>query len=159
MEKITLYKITIGGLLLLNLVLVAFLWFGRPNAGQPPFRADERFDLNQEQKVQFFKSVESHQTNLQRIGGEQRDMLRDYFKTLKTPTNNTSIPVPSGFLLLEGQKIEASYDHFLEVKGILNPEQLKEYPDFIEYVIKRVVEKSQKNSPPLRDGSPPMPKD
>jgi hypothetical protein len=156
MEKVTLYKISIGGLLLLNFVLVAFLWFGRPNPEQPPLRAVERFDLSQEQNDQFFKSVEAHQADLQRIREEQRGMLRDYFEALKVPTNNTSIPVPPEILGLERQKIQASYDHFLEVKGLLTPKQLAEYPDFIDYVIKRVIEKNQKNLPPRRKGKEPL---
>ncbi|MCX8210478.1 MAG: hypothetical protein OTI34_05495 [Lewinella sp.] len=159
MEKITLYRITVAGLLLLNLVLVAFLWFGRPNAGPPPFRAVERFDLSEEQSKQFFKSAGAHRATMRQVNGEQRDVLREYFKTLKVPANNTPIPVPPEVLRLEEQKVQATYDHFLAVKGLLNPEQRNEYPSFIDYVIERVVEKGQRKPPPQRSEKKSGPKD
>ena len=156
MEKSTLYKITIGALVALNLVLVAFLWFGRPTPPLQPFHATERFELDDNQDKQFMASVKVHKLEMQRIDGEQRKILRDYFGTLKGPENSASTPVPPELLRLEEQKIQATYDHFLAVKGFLKPEQLGEYPAFIDFVIQRVVEKTRKNGEPRMNGERPV---
>ncbi len=151
MEKITLYKIAIAGLVVLNLVLVFFLWAGRPRSGQAHFRALESFGLTQDQRESFQKSVKAHQAILQQIETAQKPILKEYFESLKVTPTASALPVPTTVLELEEQKIQATYQHFLAVKDILNPDQLGEYPAFIDFVIRQVVERKEKRPPPVKD--------
>ncbi|TXF86295.1 hypothetical protein FUA23_19440 [Neolewinella aurantiaca] len=157
MEKVTLYKFTIAGLLLLNLILVAFLWFGRPSAQFGPGTFEEPFGLNEQQKSEFFESVEKHKAITQQVNMNQREILKNYFGALKDPTVFTSQPVPPEIISLEEQKIQSTYDHFLAVKNILTPEQLSEYPGFIDHVIRQVLKRGQQKPKPGRrnDGERP----
>ncbi len=144
MEKITLYKIAVGCLIVLNLILVAFLWFGRPKAQHPPFRASEQFEMDEAQNKLFRNSVDLHKEGMNRINREQRLLLAEYFNQLKEPASTSLPPLPKKVLELEEQKILATYRHFYEVKNMLTTEQLNEYPDFVDYVINRVIRKEER---------------
>ncbi|MEL7159741.1 MAG: hypothetical protein AAFN92_03210, partial [Bacteroidota bacterium] len=131
-------------LLLLNFVLLGFLFLGSkpPPKSPPSVRANERFDLDPEQHERFLQSADVHRAEMRRISAEQRQLLREYFGTLGLTTHPTSLP--ERITELEAEKITGTYDHLLRVKQLLRPDQLKEFPRFMEHVQERILGKREK---------------
>lgn len=151
MEKVTLYKTAIGGLLLLNLILVSFLWLGRPGAKRGNLQsAVEGFEMTKSQNEEFLTSVDLHQTTIRQLEEEQRELVRSYFDQLKSDTVANFEQPPAALLNLEQRKIGRTYRHFLDLKKILNPEQLEYYPTFLDSALRMILDKSKKKPPPRR---------
>lgn len=129
MKKDNVYKITIAILLVLNLLqLIGFLCAPKLpplQQGKANFegKAEQMMDLSEEQKQEFATFVKEHKVKMQKLKKDQVKLAKDYFVQ----------PSDSLLTLLaraESAKIEATEQHFEEVKSILNKEQFPMFKQF-----------------------------
>lgn len=144
MDKFTFYRNATFGLLAINLVLLALhiLPFisGPPNGpGDRMMRAVDQLELDEEQQERFNTSVEVHKARMTRINHEQREILQKYFSGLTTDETNTSPKLPPKYLAINEEKVTTTYQHFLDVKNILRPEQQQLYQNWVNETTRRIL--------------------
>lgn len=146
MDKLKFYKIATGCLLLLNIGILAFFFFTKPDR-KPP-RGNLRFqneairilDLNKDQEQQFLKLVEVHGQQILSKDNELKELLKSYFKALKndSPSNNEET-ILSRIQATEALKLKLTYQHFKEVKSLLKQDQLDRYKTFVDEAMNKVI--------------------
>lgn len=152
MDKLKFYRYSALGLLVLNLAIMAFFFLYRPMAGGPmgpPQPTHVELDFDEQQKEAFHDLVETHQAEMQRINRQQKELLAEYFNTLSESQMDSSVMVPQRYTDLEAEKISATYEHFLQVKALLNAEQQQKFPTFVERTLKNILGRGG-NRPPNR---------
>lgn len=158
MKQLQFYKYATFALLAINLSIIGFLFFthGRPphpGEGENLFmRAAEMMKLDPQQNEQFQEFAGAHAQKMRSINERQRDLLRPYFQSLIDP----SLAIDSSAVLaevqkLEAEKVEATYQHFAEVKAMLKPEQQPYFEEFMHQAL-RMILLEPNNAPPPRDG-------
>lgn len=149
MDKLRVYQISTIGLLLLNVVLMAFIFFA-PRPGGEPLRAVERLGLDEAQAEQFHTLAREHQLQIKTVSSQQSELLQTYFLQLTTDTADKPGPLPTGVATLEAKKINGTYQHLLDIKKILRPEQQAAFPDFVNDALKRILLKKDRKGPPRK---------
>jgi hypothetical protein len=158
MKQFQLYKYATWTLLVLNLALIAFFVFTKPQP--PPNRGGKKFSekavdilkLDGQQQDRFLQAAKQHNQQMETINGQQQDLLKPYFNSLI----NTDQQVNSDTLLqqiqqLERNKIESTYRHFQEVKSMLNSEQQAGFEEFVNHALEIILLDKKKNPPPPKD--------
>lgn len=154
MSQLKFYKYATWALLLLNMGLLVFFLLTKPRPPHPPpphqFQAEviELLELNEQQISTFKKLAEEHGQKLTSINEQQQKRLPSYFNSLITssnPINNDSILVE--LQRLEREKIEVTYQHFQDIKSMLNKNQLPHFENLMERFIDRLL---LKKSPPTK---------
>ena len=135
MKAARLYKYTTWFLLFINIVMLFFLFFTmRPPLDRQEGLAKhmmETLRLQPNQLPAFTASANRHKIQLKSLSGQQRQLLKNYFEILiDKPADKEAIL--RQLQQLERQKIESTFQHFKEVKGLLNPHQLKDYERFVK---------------------------
>lgn len=151
MPHLKFYKFIIAGLLLLNFVLLTFLFLGRPkhprihqqNRSRAFFhKAPDLLDLDTEQQVAFRKLARAHHNKMNHYDSAQVALLPSYFEQLKeTELEEYSDEVLDKISSIERKKVEFTYQHFENVRKLLRPEQLKNYDDFVNKATKKIYNK------------------
>lgn len=123
-------KIIIALLLVSNLILIGFLYFGKPknNHGKPPMKMIiKRLDFNKSQKEEFKKLIEIHRDNIQSTHRRITKTKNEVYKGLKTesPMLNDSLLQ----VITKGVKeIEVlHFNHFKDIKNLCNETQKVEF--------------------------------
>jgi Spy/CpxP family protein refolding chaperone len=147
MEKLKVYQITAGVLLLLNLVLLAFIFVPGLGRNGGPGNAIKALDMTGEQHDKFLTLAQAHSDGMREFNRDQRELLRQYFAPLATDAGKNPGPLPEGILRLEEEKIASTYQHLLEVKGILTPEQKEKFPNFVDQSLRRILGGQNKRGP------------
>ena len=158
MKQTTFYKYAIWGLVLLNMLVLAFFVFTKP---KPPHSAHSHnfqsevihlLKLDPEQQAAFRKLAESHNQNIKLLSSQQEKLLLPYFESLTDSTQYVDkVKNLNQFQLLERQKIETTYQHFEEIKNILHQEQLPRFEEFMKIIIDNLLLKNKKNPPPPKE--------
>lgn len=138
MTKLKVYQIAALGLLLLNLALLAVIAFAPARADPSPQRAVEALDLDEIQHERFMTYARAHQAEMKTFNARQRELLKAYFRQLTSPSANEPGAPPPAVQEIERQKITSTYDHFLEVKALLRPDQEPQFPDFVDAVLQQI---------------------
>ncbi len=139
MTQLKVYQFATLGLLLLNLVLLAVIALAPARAGLTPQQAVQSLHLDDEQRDRFMTYARTHQAEMQSLNAQQRELLEAYFRQLTTPTAEQPGPPPPAVQNLERKKITSTYQHFLEVKALLRPEQEAQFPDFVDAVLEQIL--------------------
>lgn len=144
MDKFTFYRNATFGLLAINLVLLAlhivpFISGPSNGPGDRMMRAVDQLELNEEQHERFNTSVEVHKARMKRINREQREILQKYFSGLTSDETNINPKLPQKYLALNEEKVTTTYQHFLDVKNILRPEQLQLYQNWVNETTRRIL--------------------
>lgn len=147
MDKLTFYRYAALGLLALNLAVLAFFFLYRPlvgggEFGRPP--AIGVLEMDEEQHEAFLALAGEHQTMMRSINARQKEMLAGYFGQLSGATIGQTPEVPASYLALEQDKISGTYAHFLEVEGLLRPEQRAAFPGFVEESLQQILGQERK---------------
>lgn len=158
MSQLTFYKYASGGLLLLNIVVLAFFLLTKPgHQPQPPsnnFQSEviDALDLDTQQASAFRALAEDHNQQMRSISGQQQQLLMPYFESLtsSSPTIDSE-GVLNQFQQLEREKIEVTYQHFQEIKSMLTKEQLTGFETFMDTFIHTLLLDKKKNPPPPKD--------
>lgn len=149
MDKLRVFQIATIGLLLLNIVLMAFIFFAPRPSGGPPLRAEQRFGFDKAQDEQFFNLAQAHQRQMRAANDQQTELLQAYFLQLTTDDADNPGPLPPGVATLEAEKINSTYQHFLDIKKMLRPEQQAAFPSFVNDALERILlKKSRGQRPP-----------
>lgn len=159
MKQLQFYKWALIFLLALNLILIAFLIIGHPKPHDNKLRKRrqlmeigiEEMQLNNKQIERFRSFALKHDQDIKPIIKHQKNALHDYFKTLTLEEKGIS---DSLFILLkdiEGQKIQLTYSHFKEIKGLLEPEQIPAFKDFVQGAVGNFFAKRKNNKKQAKD--------
>ncbi|MDP5122141.1 MAG: Spy/CpxP family protein refolding chaperone [Spirosomaceae bacterium] len=149
----------IGGLMLLNIALLTFIWIKKPNH-EPPEFLKEKLGFSEIQKEQFETLKGQHQVQMQGIKVEMerlRDKLYGNFSTVNfTDSQVQELTNQIGEKKAEGDFL--TYEHFQEVRKICTPEQQREFDKLISEIVRGID--SQMPPPPDRNqegrgGGPP----
>lgn len=82
----------------------------------------------------------------------QAKLLLPYFERLADTSKRIDADsILNQFQQAEKEKIEATYQHFQEIKKILNKEQLSDFEFFIRRASDRMLSGKQKNHLPPKD--------
>lgn len=147
MGKEKFYKKTTYGLLLLNLGLVVFIIISSYRRMPRPIDAQKLLNLNEQQHQAFLKSAEQHQKAMVNINHAQRELIQQCFNHLIDNNINKDSSI-QGVQELEKQKLELTYLHLEEIKGLLNEQQLPHFGAFIQQITRIVLGKNRKRPPP-----------
>lgn len=151
MDKLKVYQVVAISLLLINVGLLVFLFLGAPKDGPLGRRpVHEMLDLDAGQNEDFFASARQHEERMKEIKSQQQEVLQKYFLQLTTPEGANPGAVPAAYTTLEQDKVGSTYQHLLEVKGLLTPEQETKFPDFVEEVLPQILGRGKRQPPPPR---------
>lgn len=157
MKSLKFYQCTTISLLLLNLGIIGFFFWTKPphplhkngRGAKHMERPLEILQLDAAQHKIFDASAKAHHQAVREIGKQQRVLLQGYFESIV----DTTKLVRQGEILaqvqhLERQKIEITYQHFEEVKTILNDTQKAHFAPFLKRVLTKVLFKIPQGPPP-----------
>ncbi|MEM9528403.1 MAG: hypothetical protein AAGA31_17455 [Bacteroidota bacterium] len=153
MDKLKVYQVVAITMLLLNIGLLAFLFLGPHTRGGGPGRprAFEKLQLDEGQQALFHASARQHQKKMREIKRAQQEVLQKYFQQLATPGVPEPSTIPADYIRLEQDKVKGTYQHLLEVKQLLRPEQATKFPEFMQEVLPRVLGNDKKPPPPPKE--------
>lgn len=152
MEKIKLYKIVVIVLLVVNILTLGALWFGKPNHPRPmPHERDMTF-LSKElgmtgaNKEKLDAMETKHHTEKRELLENNKLLREQLFGLLKSNPSDTVVINSFVTSILTNQKeIELmTYYHFKEVKEMCSPEQQKKLDETITEAIRMAGGKPRK---------------
>lgn len=149
-------------LVILNLVMLAFVWQSRrPNDGprhHPPDRnrnfIQEELGFSDEQTEQLHQLREQHFQTTQPILGELRELRTAMFDQLKTDRDSTLVEEYATRIGRDQAQLEsATYHHFLQIRNICTPEQQV----IFDQLLGEIIRPPRNEGPPgkHREGPPP----
>lgn len=158
MDQLKFYKYATSGLLLLNIVIIAFFFLTRPKHPRPQTAenfAEEVKDilhLSDQQNEAFTTMAREHNESMKSINERQEQLVLPYFERLTDASDTlTRDSVLSEIQQLERQKIEVTYRHLEDLKGILDEDQLPHFKVFMQRFTSRVLGRDKKSPPPPKE--------
>ena len=144
MNKIQFYKYSSIALLIINLAIISFFFFGRPKHKKhrpKKVRATEIMNLDKGQNEKFFKLADTHMTEMKALEKSQRELLATYFENIMQRSDNTKNQdsLLQKVQIIEKEKVKSTYQHFEDIKSILRPEQLDDFKKFVEQALGRIL--------------------
>lgn len=139
-------------LLVLNIATLATIWIIRPPTRLAGFgeqeqpRRVQRFlerelDLSRQQRESFRQLRENHMRETRSLVSELLDSRRAYYELLNRPDSAIGVSVKDSLVRRIGSAHarleESTYNHFQEVRRILDEEQRRQFDSIIEQTIER----------------------
>ena len=158
MKQLQFYKLALLLLVILNAFTLVFV-FTKPRPshippphGKPPKEAIiKKFGLDAEQAAKFSGLAEQHRKQTEMIRSDQRSTLELYFNTLIDTTYSNTDSLIAQVQQLEGDKIRLTYEHFKEVKSLLNMNQESDFKQFMKGMMRIIIPPQKKHHPPPKD--------
>lgn len=153
MDQIRFYKFAIYGLILLNIVVLGFFLLSSPKRGLHRPRPDSNFQaevvdmlkFTNDQQIVFDQSHDRHEKQMRRTNQEEEKLLLSYFDNIASPSSELDTALFfTQFQQLQRQKLRLTQQHFLEIKAMLNEEQLPDFKRLMERVTERIVTRRKK---------------
>jgi periplasmic protein CpxP/Spy len=138
MKKESFYTIIIILLLVLNFGTLSFIWLHRGPGGSPHDGPDhlifEKLKLDNKQKGQFEILKHEHHSQMLIIQEESSKLHQQLFDLLKKEPVDTSLRNNVIRKLAQNnyQKELVTFQHFQKLRGILNPDQIDNFDDFVQ---------------------------
>lgn len=155
MKEVKFFKYLSILLLIVNIGVIVFFVFVKPAGTLAENRqgAIEILHLDKKQGKQFHGLVMEHHEKMRDLNKKEQMLLGRYFAPVADSTIN---PVPKEQIWavlkdIQRLKLEATYQHFEQVKQLLKPEQLPYLKEFIETVTSRNEDPQRKLPPPPKD--------
>lgn len=151
------YKTGFFVLLVINIALVILFVSGPKPPPQESGIKDEisrELGFTEEQKVMFDQMAINHREAIRELENKERELVRSLFEELaleNTPGDKEELL--HKIVQLERDKIAITYNHFEELKGICNEEQLTKFNRVIEQVVPLLTNSSAK---PMKPDKPPF---
>lgn len=127
----------IGGLLLLNITLLGFIWVKKPNHEPPPF-LEEKLNLTEDQKEQFERLKAEHMDGMKELESDinrLRDKLYEDFSDEKLSDSEVKkISQELGELRAKGDFL--TYQHFQDVLAICNSDQQEKFGELVTEIVR-----------------------
>jgi len=142
MKKVSVYKYLALLFILLNVGLLAFLFFSKPKNrganGPPPPPPHEILKLDDKQNEQFMKLIDEHRNLMQPFEKAQQAANANLFEGLMNKKDQTFI---DSLKNLHSDIVEKKYkialEHFDDIKSILRPEQYDTFEEFKNHVVQQ----------------------
>ncbi|NVJ48221.1 MAG: Spy/CpxP family protein refolding chaperone [Cytophagia bacterium] len=160
MKKSKTIGIAVIVLALMNVILLAFLWFGQKHnkrlisGGGGLFVLTEKLGLSEDQKDQLAVLREEHfqrMEPLRRQSHESRDRLHSLWASGGTTEQIDSLSANIGHIQAQIEK--NTFQHFSEIRAICNPEQKK----IFDQIIKDVLRQGERREGPPQRGADQRP--
>lgn len=153
------YKIGFFVLLAINIGLVVLFSLGpkrppqRPQAHQMGIKEEiaRELDLSEEQKADFDQMAMAHREKMNQLEHRLTPLMQAYFEQL-TQENPENEEILEQIQSLNRQKIEVTYRHFEELKGICTDRQLERFDEVMAKILPALSNSGPAGSPP---GGPP----
>lgn len=132
MSRNRFYIFVIVGLLISNLLLVAFILMKKPREHSSPRNLIiERLHFDENQVQQYDELIRQHRMQITEKEHEMMTLKTQYYSFLKNSNqNNNDSLIPSiGMVSMETEKI--NFKHFQDIKKICHPDQIKYFDDLI----------------------------
>ena len=131
MNNIRFFKVIITILILLNLVTIGFLWFGRPRPRQGPLNRNpieflsRQLRLTPQQQDEFDKLRDDHRDRLHILQERDRKFHDRFFEAIFLSKPDTSeVMHLADSIAVTRKEIELlMYSHFRHLQQLLNEEQ------------------------------------
>ncbi|MEM9929025.1 MAG: hypothetical protein AAF840_04365 [Bacteroidota bacterium] len=155
MDPLKIYRWATWNLLALNVAILAFFLFFPPHPpGEGPGRGVRVLNFDPAQEEQFGELVQQHQAAMRQLNQQHQDLLKAYFSDLSAAQRGDTVPsLPNPLARIEQQKIIATYQHFLDVEGLLRPDQQANFPGFVEEALGNIFHQQPKRGK-RREGKP-----
>jgi len=154
MKPIQFYKGAFFVMLLLNITNLLFIAFG-PHHPPPNHtrthphaflqQAIQMLGLDAEQEILFKESAQKHSSSTKAIEEQQEKVGQEYFHTLLETNDEVEDSLVHQLQQLEKDKIVITYEHFEEVKTLLNPNQQANFSKFLDKALQILIIHSDKN--------------
>jgi len=150
MNQIKTFKLLIVVLAIMNISLLAIMWFHRPPMGEGPggsTRDRSRFlihelHFNENQREQFDVLFESHQQKMEKIkmrGKELHDLMFDELAITNETNKSDSLITLIGENRKSGEK--ELFEHLSKVRALCNEKQKDKFDRIIKGAIGRMEER------------------
>ena len=156
MDKIKILTYSVIGLLLLNVGIIGFLFFSRPNRNpevnhrRPKEFISEKlhFDANQNEKYESIIPI--YKDKIDSLDAINRNLKSELYSQLKLQVVNSAIKdsIINLFLANQKQIEEAHFKHFQDIKNICNPSQLLDFNALTQELVKMFSNQNSKPHPP-----------
>ena len=156
MDKIKLLTYAVIGLLLLNVGIIGFLFFSRPNRNpevnhrKPKEFISEKlhFDANQNEKYESIIPI--YKDKIDSLDAINRKLKSELYSQLKLQVVNSAIKDSIITLFLANQKQieQLHFKHFLDIKNICKASQLNDFNALTQELGKMFSNQNSKPHPP-----------
>ncbi len=156
MDKIKLLTYAVIGLLLLNVGIIGFLFFSRPNRNsnenhrRPNDIIAEKlhFDANQNEKYESIIPI--YKDKIDSLDAINRKLKSDLYSQLKLQVVNSAIKdsIITLFLANQRQIEQLHFKHFLDIKSICKTSQLQDFNALTQELGKMFSNQNSKPHPP-----------
>lgn len=140
MKKETIYKIVIAVLIVLNLLQVVGRYLAHRPTGEPIKMAAQRLGLDKKQEVKFRELANAHRNTMIDLQKKQEGLTETYF-------NKPSDFILNEVTLVEKKKIQATEEHFSDIKTLLNKDQHDEFLKFKKNALNKIMHVRSRNKP------------
>ena len=158
MSKIRILSFAVAGLLLVNVALIAFYFFGAPPppAGEPRGNPEgpkmiiiEKLHFDKSQQALYENLIREHQQGIRALDDRINAIKNELYATLREDSNPARKDSLLSQIALLQQQVELThYNHFRAIRELCTPAQLGYYKDL-------TAELARFFSPPGREGPPP----
>ena len=165
MDKVKLLTYAVIGLLLLNVGIIGFLFFSRPNRNPEEnhrrpkeFIAEKlHFDANQNEKYESIIPI--YKNKIDSLDAINRKLKSELYSQLKLPVVNTIVKdsIINLFLANQKQIEQLHFKHFQDIKSICKSSQLEDFNALTQELGKMFSNQNSKPHPPM--GKPPRNED
>ena len=156
MDKVKLLTYAVIGLLLLNVGIICFLFFSRPNRNPEEnhrrpkeFIAEKlHFDANQNEKYESIIPI--YKNKIDSLDAINRKLKSELYSQLKLPVVNTIVKdsIINLFLANQKQIEQLHFKHFLDIKSICKASQLQDFNALTQELGKMFSNQNSKPHPP-----------
>lgn len=148
MNPLTFYKYGTYGLLVMNVMMLAFFFFFRPKSSRPHTRQFEQeamkmLSLDETQRFAFKDAAKKHGSQVRGLNEDNRRLVEQFF----LDDGSTDSLLISKIQQLESQKLILTKKHFEEIKNILKPDQIKHFEPFKRRAL-GIILKQGRGGPP-----------
>ena len=158
MNNTGLLKLVIVVLILINIGTLAFMWFNKPMFRQPdrptfaPGFLVKELELSGSQQKDYLSLRNSHRMMLRQLQERDKTLHTRFFDQLFSEIPDSKRVAALADSIAENRKkMEVlTYEHFMQVRQMLTPEQQKKFQEIFDEVIRMVL-------PPPPPPSPPPP--
>ncbi len=160
MSKVKFLSIVVVFLLVIDLVMVAFMFLKRPGEEhgigmalpqeRPKNIVINELHFDEEQVLQYEKLITKHQTDVRAFDDSIRATKNSLFQTLAS-TEFLGKDSLVNILSSLQRKIEVThYDHFVAIKNLCKPEQLADFNQLADQLAD-IFDRRKNNLPPPKD--------
>jgi periplasmic protein CpxP/Spy len=161
MSKLKLLGIAVAGLILINLALLAFVFFAKPprpeamqTEGRPPFPMREpkeiiieRLHLDKEQVAQYEILIQQHRKTINETDRQIGEVKNNLYITLSDGNTSVKDSLQNVLAGLQREIENTHYNHFEAIKKLCKPEQLPAFTELTKELARFFA--------PRRNGPPP----